>query len=156
MKSSTSLPIGLSANAVAIAVRIPKQRRSSRATLYSPPPSQAWNCLAVWILPSPGSRRSITSPKLTQSQRLVSALLIDNSSMVAFPFFLSISGHSCVLRLFCQVQPTLISPSSVNQSVTATAFQARKHGLPGDNRGHRVGRVAYDRCETHVRHFCSR
>ncbi|MGD0547911.1 MAG: hypothetical protein ABR991_08805 [Terracidiphilus sp.] len=36
-----SRPTGLSASAVAIAVRRPKQRRSPRATLYSPPPSEA-------------------------------------------------------------------------------------------------------------------
>ena len=40
MKSSTSRPTSLSANAVTTAVRSPKQRRSPRATLYSPPPSQ--------------------------------------------------------------------------------------------------------------------
>ena len=33
-----SRPTGLSASAVTIAVRRPKQRRSPRATLYSPPP----------------------------------------------------------------------------------------------------------------------
>ena len=36
-----------------------------RTTLYSPPPSHALKDLAVLILPSPGSRRSITSPNET-------------------------------------------------------------------------------------------
>ena len=40
MKSSSSRPTSLSASAVTTAVRRPKQRRSPRATLYSPPPSQ--------------------------------------------------------------------------------------------------------------------
>ena len=39
---ATSRPTGLSANAVTMAVRRPKQRFRPRATLYSPPPSQAW------------------------------------------------------------------------------------------------------------------
>ena len=39
-RSSIRRPTGLSARAVTTAVRSPKQRRSPRATLYSPPPSQ--------------------------------------------------------------------------------------------------------------------
>src|ERR1035437_1794180 len=69
MKSSTRRPISLSANAVTTAVRSPKARRRPRATLYSPPPSQARKDLAVRIRPSPGSRRSITSPRDTASKR---------------------------------------------------------------------------------------
>ena len=42
-----------------------------RATLYSPPPSQTWKARAVWMRPSPGSRRSMTSPRLTRSKRHV-------------------------------------------------------------------------------------
>jgi hypothetical protein len=38
------------------------------ATLYSPPPSQTLNSRAVLILPSPGSRRIIISPRETSSQ----------------------------------------------------------------------------------------
>src|SRR5437870_5178430 len=61
--------MGLSARAVTTAASIPKQRRSPRATLYSPPPSQTWKLRAVCTRPSPGSRRSITSPKLNRSHR---------------------------------------------------------------------------------------
>src|SRR5690606_34356881 len=38
-----------------------------RETLYSPPPSQTRNWRAVRTRPSPGSSRSITSPRETQS-----------------------------------------------------------------------------------------
>src|SRR5450830_1429098 len=69
MKSSTRRPISLSARAVTIAARSPNARRRPRATLYSPPPSQARKDLAVRMRPSPGSRRSITSPRDTASKR---------------------------------------------------------------------------------------
>src|SRR5207302_10669086 len=62
-------PTGLSANADTSAVAIPKQRFNPRATLYSPPPSHTRNWRAVWMRPSPGSNRSITSPSATRSQR---------------------------------------------------------------------------------------
>ena len=80
IRSSTSFPISLSANAVMTAVFIPKQRLSPRMTLYSPPPSHALNDLAVCILPSPGSRRSITSPNDTASY-VHSSLGLMQSSM---------------------------------------------------------------------------
>ena len=67
MKSSINIPTSLFANAVITPVFIPKHLRKPRTTLYSPPPSHARNCLAVRILPSPGSRRNITSPKETAS-----------------------------------------------------------------------------------------
>src|SRR5215510_8040376 len=69
MRSCTSRPTGLSTSAVTIAVSSPKQRLRPRATLYSPPPSQTWKLRVVWMRPSPGSRRSITSPRLTRSKR---------------------------------------------------------------------------------------
>ena len=47
MQSSTSRPTSLSASAVTIAVRRPKQRRRPRATLYSPPPSQTLEAARV-------------------------------------------------------------------------------------------------------------
>src|SRR5882672_12502853 len=47
----------------------PKQRFNPRATLYSPPPSLTVNCRVVQIRYSPGSNRSITSPRVTKSQR---------------------------------------------------------------------------------------
>ena len=68
-----SRPISLSARAVTTAVRMPKQRRRPRATLYSPPPSQTWNCRVVRMRTSPGSRRSMISPKETSSKRHCSA-----------------------------------------------------------------------------------
>src|ERR1700676_4115037 len=61
--------MGLSVSAVTTAVFMPKQRFKARETLYSPPPSQARNWRVVAMRPSPGSRRSITSPRLTRSQR---------------------------------------------------------------------------------------
>ena len=67
MRSSTSRPTGLSASAVTIAVSNPKQRRNPRATLYSPPPSHTRKWRVVETRPSPGSSRSITSPRLTRS-----------------------------------------------------------------------------------------
>src|SRR5688572_4486149 len=69
MRSCTRRPTGLSAKAVTTAVSRPKQRLRPRATLYSPPPSQAWKVRVVVTRPSPGSRRSITSPRATRSQR---------------------------------------------------------------------------------------
>src|SRR5579863_9867943 len=68
IKSSTSRPTGLSASAVTIAVSIPKQRRSPRATLYSPPPSHGRQQRVVEMRSSPGSSRNMTSPRLTRSQ----------------------------------------------------------------------------------------
>src|SRR5512141_2557004 len=67
MKSSSSRPTGLSANAVTTAVFSPKQRFNPRATLYSPPPSHTSNFLVVVTRRSPGSSRSITSPRETSS-----------------------------------------------------------------------------------------
>src|SRR3954452_9918637 len=75
MRSWTSRPTGLSAKAVTTAVSSPKQRLSPRATLYSPPPSQTWKLRVVATRPSPGSRRSITSPSATRSKRQCSLLL---------------------------------------------------------------------------------
>ena len=74
IRSSISRPTALSASAVTTAVFIPKQRRRPRATLYSPPPSHNWNWRAVATRTSPGSSRSITSPRLTRSH-LHSSLL---------------------------------------------------------------------------------
>ncbi|MPN53802.1 hypothetical protein SDC9_201468 [bioreactor metagenome] len=73
MKSSSSRPTGLSANAVTTPARCLKQRRRPRATLYSPPPSQTVKFRAVWILESPGSNRSMISPRETMSYRHSSA-----------------------------------------------------------------------------------
>ena len=73
ISASTSRPTSLSTRAVTTAVRSPKQRRRARATLYSPPPSHTSNERAVRMRLLPGSRRSITSPSATQSQRASSA-----------------------------------------------------------------------------------
>src|SRR5450432_2553242 len=67
IRSSTRRPTSLSASAVTMAVRCPKQRRSPRVTLYSPPPSHTWNARVCLMRPSPGSSRSITSPSATAS-----------------------------------------------------------------------------------------
>src|ERR1051325_6421477 len=52
-----------------MAASIPKQRFKPRATLYSPPPSHTRKLRVVVTRPSPGSSRSMTSPRLTMSQR---------------------------------------------------------------------------------------
>ena len=57
----------IEAKAVAIAVFNPKHRRKPRATLYSPPPSHTLNRRVVRIRPSPGSSRSMTSPRDSKS-----------------------------------------------------------------------------------------
>src|SRR6516162_2405277 len=61
--------MGLSVNTVTTAVSKPKHRFNPRVTLYSPPPSNTSNCLVVQMRFFPGSRRSITSPRLIKSQR---------------------------------------------------------------------------------------
>ena len=65
-------------SAVTTAVRNPKHLRSARETLYSPPPSQTLNDLAVRTRPQAGSRRSITSPRESASHRHSSAVLMSN------------------------------------------------------------------------------
>src|SRR5260370_30248810 len=55
--------------AVTRAVSSPKQRFNPRATLYSPPPSNTSKDRVVQVRRSPGSKRSITSPRLNSSQR---------------------------------------------------------------------------------------
>ena len=67
MRSSSSRPISLSTMAVTTVVRRPKQRRSPRTTLYSPPPSHTWKERVVRMRPSPGSSRSMISPSAAAS-----------------------------------------------------------------------------------------
>src|SRR5690242_4940884 len=55
--------------AVTTAASSPKHRLRPRATLYSPPPSYTLNERVVQMRRSPGSKRTITSPRLTMSQR---------------------------------------------------------------------------------------
>ena len=71
-KSSSSRPTSLSAKAVTTAVRSPKQRRSPRATLYSPPPSQTRNERAVRIA---ALARVEAQHDLAQRDQVVPALL---------------------------------------------------------------------------------
>src|SRR5881396_1175831 len=85
MKSSMSRPTSLSAKAVATAVLKPKQRRRPRATLYSPPPSQTLNSRAVRTRPSPGSRRSMTSPSAIRSYLQEAAGLSWSMDILEFP-----------------------------------------------------------------------
>src|SRR5712671_2180574 len=61
--------MGSSAKAVTTAVSRPKQRLSPRATLYSPPPSQTSKERVVAMRFSPGSKRTMISPRLMRSQR---------------------------------------------------------------------------------------
>ena len=86
IKSSISIPTSLSAKAVMTAVFKRKHLRSPRITLYSPPPSQARKLLAVRILPSPGSKRSITSPRDTASYLHSSAGFNLKSMVIFLPF----------------------------------------------------------------------
>ena len=84
IRSSSNCPIGFFANAVMTVVRMPKHRLSPRATLYSPPPSQARKVRAVWMRSSPGSSRSMTSPRLMQSHLQPSGAFKMIESMAAF------------------------------------------------------------------------
>src|SRR2546430_1206330 len=74
---------------------MPKQRRRPRATLYSPPPSQARNSRVVETRESPGSRRNITSPRLTRSHRQLSFGLI---FIAVMPFFRDADKVTSVVR----------------------------------------------------------
>src|SRR5882762_6495317 len=69
MKSCSRRPTGSSAKAVTTAVSRPKQRFRPRATLYSPPPSQTSKERVLAMRFSPGSKRTMISPRLTRSQR---------------------------------------------------------------------------------------
>src|SRR5216683_1026563 len=76
MRSCSRRPTGSSVNAVTTVVSRPKQRLRPRATLYSPPPSQTSKLRVVAMRRSPGSKRTMTSPRLTRSQRHCSFGLI--------------------------------------------------------------------------------
>src|SRR5687767_13766260 len=82
IRSSTSQPRSLTGNAVTAVERLPQHLRMARATLYSPPPSQTWKLRALRTRPKPGSKRSITSPKEAQSQRVSDAGRIFNTLSV--------------------------------------------------------------------------
>ena len=91
IKSSIRCPISLSASALITAVFSPKHLRNPRATLYSPPPSQALNCRAVRTRPSPGSRRSMISPRETSAYAQLEGDLISSAigaAEIAFQFML--------------------------------------------------------------------
>src|SRR5712664_791825 len=103
MRSCRSLPTGSSANAVTTVVSRPKQRFSPRATLYSPPPSQTSKDRAVWMRRSPGSSRTITSPKLTRSHRQSFFGLIVNPMRSPRPPF-RLEHSIDVRRLHCGSQ----------------------------------------------------
>src|SRR5439155_7877982 len=76
MRSSTRRPTGLSARVVTMEVSKSKQRFRPRATLYSPPPSETSKLRVVQTRRSPGSKRSMTSPRLSRSQRQFCFVLI--------------------------------------------------------------------------------
>ena len=94
---------GFGVRAVTMAVRIPKQRRRPRATLYSPPPSHTWKWRVVETRTSPGSRRSMTSPRLTKSQWQSS-------------FDLKVKGSEEVAVMRCK------RSRAYNSAATASAF----------------------------------
>src|SRR6185437_7067734 len=94
MRSCTRRPTGLSANAVTTAVSMPKQRRSPRATLYSPPPSQTRKLRVVAMRESQGSSRSITSPRLTRSHLHSDFALIVSDGIRSFAIRLRIGAAS--------------------------------------------------------------
>jgi len=73
---------------------MPKQRFNPRATLYSPPPSHTRNSRVVAMRVSPGSSRSITSPRLTRSHRHLSFDLI-------FIAVITLVHHRCRSERFC-------------------------------------------------------
>src|SRR5690242_220238 len=101
-----------------MAVSIPKQRFSPRATLYSPPPSQTSNVRVVWIRRSPGSSRSMTSPRLTMSQRHSSLGFIFNMNSVRKSALLFLSDHhsrSKIAFSFLLLPFALSGPSSHRQ-----------------------------------------
>src|ERR1700674_3011886 len=124
MRSCRSLPTGASANAVTTAVSRPKQRFSPRATLYSPPPSHTSKHRAVAMRRSPGSSRTITSPRLTRSQRHSFFGLIVNPMRSPQPPMQNencYSVHSHGLpgmfpdsRLGFSIEPSWLQPGSQN------------------------------------------
>src|SRR5258708_39805499 len=81
-----------------MAVSMPKQRFNPRATLYSPPPSHTRNSRVVAMRVSPGSSRSITSPRLTRSHRHLSFDLI-------FIAVITLVHHHCLLSGFADATP---------------------------------------------------
>ena len=84
MKSSTNQPRSFLGKAVTTLARLPQHLRMARATLYSPPPSHTWNWRAVRTRPKPGSKRSMISPKDTQSHFTSLAGRIVNTSLMAY------------------------------------------------------------------------
>src|ERR1700733_12317337 len=123
MRSSTSRPMGLSASAVTTAVFSPKHRFNPRATLYSPPPSKTRNSRAVAILKSPGSSRSITSPRLTRSQRDISFLR--KSSPISK--FTSRFQHSCTRDSADLVSLSETKAASIPHPITFERYPERRH-----------------------------
>src|ERR1700691_523251 len=89
--------------AVTIAVSRPKQRLRPRATLYSPPPSETSKARVVQMRRLPGSKRNITSPRLTRSQQHDSFAFMVRG---IFSLLLSISIHSPTDRIsLIQLRP---------------------------------------------------
>src|SRR5882724_9978029 len=77
-----------------MAVSSPKHRFNPRATLYSPPPSLTSKRRVVQMRYSPGSKRSITSPKLTRSQRQVSFCLMLKDISTSAPQPAAVHGEN--------------------------------------------------------------
>src|ERR1700737_2108482 len=114
------------------AVFIPKQRLKARETLYSPPPSHARNSRVTEILTGPGSRRNITSPKLTRSNWQFSLRLILNGVLnLAFILIPSLkSWYSSVgLDVISEVRIDLIHGLRWNLCVYRGMIQLRSNSV---------------------------
>ena len=147
MSASTSRPTSLSTRAVTTAVRSPKQRRRARATLYSPPPSHTSNDRAVRMRPLPGSRRSITSPTATQSQRDPSGGRIDRVTGAALRrrrAHASVDGgrHCSISSIAARARADRSSQRPAATSADGTSCDPRpRHAAPASSHGVTASRV---------------
>src|SRR5437016_7348032 len=142
MRSCRSLPTGSSANAVTTAVSRPKQRFSPRATLYSPPPSHTAKDRAVAMRRSPGSSRTMTSPKLTRSQwHSFFALIVNPMPSPRGPIGELSSAYSRFAypdsQLGYSIDPSWLQPGSQNldhgkrHQIRGAGNQERNHVTAG-------------------------
>src|SRR5262245_13672464 len=83
-----------------MAVSRPKQRLRPRATLYSPPPSSTSKLRVVATRRSPGSKRNITSPRLTRAQRHDSFDLMESAISRKYQPAVDVDGRSIHERCF--------------------------------------------------------
>src|SRR5713101_3125311 len=95
-----------------MAVSSPKQRFRPCATLYSPPPSETSKLRVVQMRRSPGSKRSMTSPRLTRSQRHCSFGLRFRL-IEEFPLILFQGQGPTYFRV--KAQPSQVAPLQVRE-----------------------------------------